>query len=104
MAQSPRSERSPTPNSQTQAHEQATLEALEMAKADTYIYDLMRSFAKASRALAMYDCRACLEELSKLPEVHQKSCWVISMVGRAHYEMADYIKVTIQFCLVVNIF
>lgn len=52
----------------------------------------MRLFASAVRSLAMYDCTSCLEELDQLPEVHQRSSSVLAMVGRARYEMADYMK------------
>lgn len=93
VAHSPRSEGSPVPTAWTAAQEQAAQEAYEVALADIYIYDLMRLFASAARALAMFDCDTCLEELNKIPEVHQRSPWVMAMAGRAHYEKTDYIKV-----------
>lgn len=65
-----------------------------MQLADHAIYSLMRTFASATRALAMYDCRACLEELEKLPPTHQRSAWVMSMVGKAHYELGEYAAVS----------
>lgn len=88
-AHSPRSESTPL---WTPAQEQAALDAYNCALADNYIYDLMRLFASAVRALGMFDCHACLEELDQLPEVHQRSSTVMAMVGRARYEMADYMK------------
>lgn len=57
------------------------------------LYNLTRSFASATRALAMYDCRACLLELEKLPREHQRSAWVMAMVGKAHYELGEYAAV-----------
>lgn len=93
-AHSPRSEGSPGPSAWTAMHEQAAQEAYDIARADNYIYDLMRLFASAVRALAMYDCTACLDELDQLPDVHQQSSSVMAMMGRARYEMADYIKVS----------
>ena len=68
-------------------------ELYEMQVADYNIYNLMRTFASATRALAMYDCRACLLELDKLPREHQRSAWVMSMVGKAHYELGEYAAV-----------
>jgi anaphase-promoting complex subunit 3 len=50
----------------------------------------MRRFASATRALALYDCRQCIIELQQLPHVHQQSSWVLSMIGRAHYERLEY--------------
>jgi anaphase-promoting complex subunit 3 len=95
IAQSPRSETSPSPSNWTSAHEQAAQEAFEAELADLYLYDLMRRFASATRALAVYDCQKCLFELEQLPHVHQQSPWVLAMVGRAHYEKLDYVSVCI---------
>lgn len=53
----------------------------------------MRMFARSVRALAMHDCASCLEELDQLPQEHQRSSSVMAMVGRARYEMAEYMKV-----------
>ncbi|KAI0062242.1 TPR-like protein [Artomyces pyxidatus] len=90
ITQSPRSEASPAPSNWTASHEQAAQEAYDTELADQYIYDLMRLFASATRALAMYDTQLCMEELDKLPHVHQRSAYVMAMVGRAHYERTDY--------------
>lgn len=45
----------------------------------------------------MYDCQTCLAELGQLPHVHQNSAWVLSMVGRVHYEKQDYASVRPPF-------
>ncbi|KAL4067664.1 TPR-like protein [Scleroderma citrinum] len=84
------SETSTGPNSWTPADEQAAQEAFESEMADYYIYDLMRRFARAIRALSVYDCYSCLMELERMPSVHQQSSWVLAMVGRAHYERLEY--------------
>lgn len=93
VAQSPRSDTSPSPSNWTSAHEQAAQEAYELELADQYLYDLVRRFASATRALSMYDCQKCLDELDQLPHVHQQSPWVLAMVGKAHYEKLDYASV-----------
>jgi hypothetical protein len=93
IAQSPRSETSPAPSNWTASQEQAAQEAYEVELADQYIYDLMRLFASATRALAMYNTALCMEELDKLPHVHQRSPYVMAMVGKAHYERTDYTSV-----------
>ena len=76
--------------------EQAAREKYEVALADWIIYDLMRMCARAARALAVYDCRGCLEELEKLPPEHQRSPWVMAMVGKAHYELNEYNAVSLS--------
>lgn len=93
IAHSPRSEVSPSPSNWTAAHEQAAQDDYEGELADYYIYNLIRRFASATRALAMYDCQQCLAELGQLPQAHQYSPWVLAMVGRAHYEKSDYASV-----------
>lgn len=74
--------------------EQAAQEAYDVALADYTIYNLIRIFATATRALAMYDCKGCLEELEKLPPNHQRSAWVMAMVGKSHYELGEYSAVS----------
>lgn len=84
------SDPSPAPSNPIAAQEQAAQEAFELEQADQYIYDLMRLFASAMRALAIYDTQLCLDELEKLPHVHQRSALVMATVGRAHFERTDY--------------
>ena len=77
---------------------QATLAAerqrYQTELADWILYDLMRLCARSLRALAVYDCRLCLEELEKLPIAQQRSPWTMSMVGKAHYEVGEYSAVS----------
>lgn len=89
-AQSPPSETSPAPSNWTAAHELAAQEVYDSEMADQYIYDLLRRFARATRALSKYDCYSCLMELDQIPLAHQQSSWVLAMVGRAHYERLEY--------------
>lgn len=95
-AHSPRSEVSPSPSNWTSAHEQAAQDEYEAELADHYIYNLTRRFASATRALAMYDCQKCLDELEQLPHAHQRTPWVLALVGRAHYEKLDFASVCLQ--------
>ncbi|OBZ75111.1 Protein bimA [Grifola frondosa] len=63
IPRSPPLESSPQPPIWTVAQEQQAQDAYDKELADYHIYDLMRSFARAARAMALYDCQACLEEL-----------------------------------------
>ena len=83
------------------AIEQAALQEYQKELADWIIYDLMRSCARSMRALAVYDCRLCLEELEKLPPAQQRSAWTMAMVGKAHYEVGEYSAVSGICCLPV---
>ncbi|KAH9934878.1 protein prenylyltransferase [Fomitopsis serialis] len=101
--QSPHSNASPGPSSWTAAQERTAQEAYELELADYHIYELMRLFARATRAMALYDCRNCLEELEKLPTTHQRSAWVMAMVGKAHYELGEYAAAERAFEAVRNL-
>lgn len=99
-AQSPRSDTSPAPTHWNPVHERAAQEVYEQEMADYYIYDLMRRFARATRAMSVYDCYSCLMELEHMPSIHQQSSWVLSMVGRAHYERLEYASVRHSFAAI----
>ncbi|CAK5279633.1 unnamed protein product [Mycena citricolor] len=86
IANSPQSETSPS------RHDPMLADAYEWELADFYVYDLTRQFATAARALALYNSPKCLVELEKLPPVHQKTPWVLAMIGRAHFEQLEYAK------------
>lgn len=90
IAESSRTATSSTPPALTAEQEQAVEEAYQIELADYHIYSVMRRFAYAARAAALYDSRLCLDELEKLPPQHQRSAWVMSMVGKAHYELGEY--------------
>lgn len=102
-AHSPRSETSPSPSNWTAAHEQAAQEAYETELAEHYIYDLVRRLASATRALAMYDCQKCLDELEQLPHVHQRSAWALALAGKAHYEKLDYASVRLVIAYLLSL-
>ena len=74
--------------------EQTAQEAYETELADYQIYEVMRKVARAARAMALYDCRQCLDELDTLPLPHQRSASVMAMLGKAHYELGQYREVS----------
>ena len=95
LAQQPRSELSPPPSATWTADlEQSAQEVYELELADYHIYEVMRKFASAARAMAFYDCRLCLDELETLPPQHQRSASVMTMLGKAHYELGQYREVS----------
>ncbi|KAI0670581.1 protein prenylyltransferase [Trametes maxima] len=91
IGQGAHSETSPPPSAAwTAEQERAAEEAFQVELAEYQIYDVMRRFASAARAMALYDCRLCLEELEALPPQHQRSASVMAMAGKAHYELGQY--------------
>ena len=99
ITQSPASENPTSPNAPTAAHENEAQQEYDSEMAEYYLYNLIRKFASATKALAVYDCQKCLSELEQLPHTHQKSPWVLAMVGRAHYEKLDYTAVRLRLTL-----
>ena len=54
---------------------------------------LLREIGRAYVALSQYDCRKAIALFSSLPPQHYNTGWVLSQVGRARYELAEYQKV-----------
>lgn len=100
IARSPKSDISPAPSPWTAVDEQAAQEAFDIEQADEYIYNLMRLIASAQRALALHDTATCLQEIEKLPHVHQRSGSVMVMVGKCHYELTEYAPAERSFAIV----
>ncbi|XP_038047876.1 cell division cycle protein 27 homolog [Patiria miniata] len=53
---------------------------------------LLREIGKAYLALSQYDSRKAITYFSSLPPQHYNTGWVLSQVGRARYELAEYQK------------
>lgn len=94
LGQHAHSEASPPPSAPLSAEqEQAAQDAYEAERADFQVYQVMRKFASAIRAMALYECRVCLDELEALPAQHKRSASVMAMLGKAHYELGQYPEV-----------
>lgn len=59
---------------------------------------LMRDIGRGYLALCSYNCREAINILSQLPSHHYNTGWVLGQVGRAHFELAEYMQVS-QGCL-----
>lgn len=58
----------------------------------------MRDIGRGYLALCSYNCREAINILSQLPSHHYNTGWVLGQVGRAHFELAEYMQVS-QGCL-----
>ena len=58
------------------------------------ILDLTRQFAKIIRALSLFESKLAMVLIEELPLVQQQAPWIASLVGRARFEMADYVQVS----------
>ncbi|CAI5745315.1 unnamed protein product [Peronospora destructor] len=72
-------------------HNQAPSHQLELLR-------LLNSFGSIYQKLSMYMCREALAMLERLPTSQYASGWAQQQIGRAHFEMADYVQAQDVFC------
>lgn len=54
---------------------------------------LLLAIGKAYAALSQYDCRMALQLFEELPEHQYDTAWVLTQIGRAHFEQGNFQKV-----------
>ncbi|KAG6610043.1 putative anaphase-promoting complex subunit [Phytophthora cinnamomi] len=59
---------------------------------------MLSSFGSIYHKLSVYMCREALEMLERLPSSQQASGWAQQQIGRAYFEMADYVRAHEVFC------
>ncbi|GIY69720.1 cell division cycle protein 27 homolog [Caerostris darwini] len=65
--------------------------ALSIQKASAEgLMTLMQELGKAQLYLGHYYCRKALEVLNNLPPQHYETGWVLTTMGKAHFELAEY--------------
>ncbi|KAK6458921.1 uncharacterized protein RJT20DRAFT_10459 [Scheffersomyces xylosifermentans] len=62
----------------------------EIEKADRYLFRLYVIFAKSFKSMSKYDCYKAIRLLESLPEREKETPWVLSKLGRLHYEIVNY--------------
>lgn len=62
----------------------------DVEAADTYLRRLYVIFAKLYKSLCKYDCYKAIRTLESLPETEKDTPWVLSKLGRLHYEIVNY--------------
>ena len=77
------------------SHNQAPL---HQADGRRKLLRLLNSLGSIYHKLSMYMCREALEMLEQLPTSQHTSGWVQQQIGRAHFEMADYVRAQDVFC------
>ncbi|OTA66616.1 putative 20S cyclosome subunit [Hypoxylon sp. EC38] len=55
-----------------------------------YLLELLKKFGSGYFALSQYRCAEALASYISLPRAHQDTPWVLSQMGRAYYEQAEY--------------
>jgi anaphase-promoting complex subunit 3 len=71
--------------------EQQVVSATEKSTHDNFsVMKLLRTLGKAQLMLSLFYCDAAIQALESLPPAQYQTGYVLSMVGRAYYEMLDY--------------
>lgn len=64
--------------------------AREMEAADAFLRRLYTLFAKLFKCFSKYDCYKAIRLLESLPDNERDTPWVLSKLGRLHYEIVNY--------------
>ncbi|MGH0140767.1 UNVERIFIED_CONTAM: hypothetical protein FKN15_026157 [Acipenser sinensis] len=64
----------------------------ERLYAEDGLMNLMRDMGKGYLALCSYNCKEAISILSQLPSHHYNTGWVLCQIGRAHFELAEYMQ------------
>ncbi|KAK8088645.1 hypothetical protein PG997_003606 [Apiospora hydei] len=65
-------------------------ESVKVEETLKYLLDLLKKFGAGYFALSQFQCSESIVAFNSLPRVHQETPWVLSQMGRAYYEQANY--------------
>ncbi|XP_014343062.1 cell division cycle protein 27 homolog isoform X2 [Latimeria chalumnae] len=68
------------------------IQAFNIQKAAAGLMTLLRDMGKGYLALCSYNCKEAINILSQLPPHHYNTGWVLCQIGRAHFELAEYMQ------------
>ncbi|KAG8446976.1 hypothetical protein GDO86_014426 [Hymenochirus boettgeri] len=69
------------------------IQALTIQKAAAEgLMSLLRDMGKGYVALCSYNCKEAIAILSHLPSHHYNTGWVLCQIGRAYFELAEYLQ------------
>ncbi|KAK6941605.1 hypothetical protein RJ641_026982 [Dillenia turbinata] len=63
------------------------------------VLGLLRTLGEAYRLGCLYRCQEALDVYLKLPAKHYNTGWVLSQVGKAYFELVDYLEADRAFSL-----
>ncbi|XP_071943025.1 cell division cycle protein 27 homolog [Antedon mediterranea] len=82
-------ENTPSDLKSTPVNQQARLLNFQKASAEG-LMSLLRDMGKAYSSLCQFDCRKAIAQFSNLMPHHYNTGWVLSQVGKARFELAEY--------------
>uniref|UniRef100_A0A665WHE4 Cell division cycle protein 27 homolog n=1 Tax=Echeneis naucrates TaxID=173247 RepID=A0A665WHE4_ECHNA len=68
----------------------AKIPQYQRAAAGNTVMALLRELGRGYQALCSYNCREAINILTSLPPQHYNSGWVLTHIGRAYFELAEY--------------
>ncbi|OWK13863.1 CDC27 [Cervus elaphus hippelaphus] len=68
------------------------------------LMSLLREMGKGYLALCSYNCKEAINILSHLPSHHYNTGWVLCQIGRAYFELSEYMQVVRAWCAAGNCF
>lgn len=79
-------------NSMTIDNNQASSVSIlkEIEQCDKLLFKLYLIFAKGFKSMCKYDCYKAIRLLESLPEWEKNTPWVLSKLGKLHYEIVNY--------------
>ncbi|XP_015678739.1 cell division cycle protein 27 homolog [Protobothrops mucrosquamatus] len=68
------------------------IQAFTLQKTAAGLMTLLRDMGKGYLALCSYNCKEAIHILSHLPSHHYNTGWVLCHIGRAYFELAEYMQ------------
>uniref|UniRef100_A0A3Q3NKK8 Cell division cycle protein 27 homolog n=1 Tax=Labrus bergylta TaxID=56723 RepID=A0A3Q3NKK8_9LABR len=68
----------------------ARIPQYQRAAAADSVMALLRELGRGYQALCSYNCREAINILTSLPPQHYNTGWVLTHIGRAYFELAEY--------------
>ncbi|KAG8379728.1 hypothetical protein BUALT_Bualt07G0119600 [Buddleja alternifolia] len=91
--------RSFEPEGVTRSSGAAVLSSLSVIDGASEILSLIRLLGEGFRLSCLCRCQDALDIYIKLPQKHYNTGWVLSQVGKAHFEMVNYLEADRTFSL-----
>lgn len=61
------------------------------------LMQLLQVMGKAQKEMGHYRCRKAIDVLNSLPPQHFETGWVLTTMGKAHFELSEYSQVMRSF-------
>lgn len=65
---------------------------------------LLQVLGKAQKEMGLFRCRKAIEVLNSLPPQHFETGWVLSTIGKAHFELSEYGQVFLKILFLIHNF